>query len=450
MTVSKSANNVRRLDFAVNVTEPRFGARGNGTDNDAPAIQLAIDYVAARSPGGGYIDIPYGRYKLNTALDLTYKNGVVLRGQGAWVSPNVDYRDEGVTNLLANTGNVAVDMTGSPGCGLEDLQIRGLTTYSNPSKVGILCARTAAFPTCQFIHLDRVKVYLQSTPAATIRGTVGLYNVGAEHFTSDQFHSYTDMPALFCTTDILGLNSPFRGALLATTMSFVNMRMPVFISLGGGWACFETSNALQIDLYNPYFSTVQAAPEGAISIGGGSTAYDINIHNAEIEGLNYIGTLNTNVSGLNFDGSIGDFGAMAPEALFQWAANALTVAKSNIRARQWSGAKQVLFANNATEIITDSIINLSSTAGITGPAIKNSILLADDAASATISPAAGSSYILMGPNGPVVKGLFEVQGDGTQMLKFAADATDPTGGGGAAAGRIPINIGGVTKYLPYY
>jgi len=35
-------------------------------------------------------------------------------------------------------------------------------------------------------------------------------------------------------------------------------------------------------------------------------------------------------------------------------------------------------------------------------------------------------------------------------FKFAADATDPTGGGGAAAGRIPVSIGGATRYIPYY
>ena len=31
-----------------------------------------------------------------------------------------------------------------------------------------------------------------------------------------------------------------------------------------------------------------------------------------------------------------------------------------------------------------------------------------------------------------------------------ADATDPTSGGGAATGRIPVKIGGSTVYLPYY
>lgn len=33
---------------------------------------------------------------------------------------------------------------------------------------------------------------------------------------------------------------------------------------------------------------------------------------------------------------------------------------------------------------------------------------------------------------------------------FAINATDPTGGGGAATGRIPVMIGGATRYLAYY
>ena len=35
-------------------------------------------------------------------------------------------------------------------------------------------------------------------------------------------------------------------------------------------------------------------------------------------------------------------------------------------------------------------------------------------------------------------------------FKAATDNTDPTGGGGAATGRIPIDIGGATKYIAYY
>jgi len=48
-------------------------------------------------------------------------------------------------------------------------------------------------------------------------------------------------------------------------------------------------------------------------------------------------------------------------------------------------------------------------------------------------------------------GVARFDGDGTYVFELPADATDPTGGGGAAEGRIPVYIFGVgLKYLAYY
>lgn len=47
-------------------------------------------------------------------------------------------------------------------------------------------------------------------------------------------------------------------------------------------------------------------------------------------------------------------------------------------------------------------------------------------------------------------GLSRFDGNGTHVFELPADATDPTGGGGAATGRIPVSIGGATRYLAYY
>jgi hypothetical protein len=45
---------------------------------------------------------------------------------------------------------------------------------------------------------------------------------------------------------------------------------------------------------------------------------------------------------------------------------------------------------------------------------------------------------------------FSSMGSPNKPFKFTANATDPTGGGGAADGRVPIDIGGVTKYFAYW
>jgi hypothetical protein len=50
----------------------------------------------------------------------------------------------------------------------------------------------------------------------------------------------------------------------------------------------------------------------------------------------------------------------------------------------------------------------------------------------------------------VDSGLNRFDGDGTHVFELPTNAVDPTGGGGAAVGRIPCSIGGVTRYIPYY
>jgi hypothetical protein len=56
-----------------------YGARGNGAGNDQPAIQLAINAVAAA--GGGVVYVPPGRYRTTAPIALA-ASSVVLRGAG--------------------------------------------------------------------------------------------------------------------------------------------------------------------------------------------------------------------------------------------------------------------------------------------------------------------------------------------------------------------------------
>lgn len=55
-------------------------ATGNGTTDDAPAIQRAIN--AARTAGGGLVHLPVGTYRLNSAITVASDN-VGIKGVGA-------------------------------------------------------------------------------------------------------------------------------------------------------------------------------------------------------------------------------------------------------------------------------------------------------------------------------------------------------------------------------
>ena len=58
----------------------QYGARGNGTTNDAPAIQAAIDGCSGNSVTPKAVYLPAGNYLL--ASPLIFKTGVTLRGAG--------------------------------------------------------------------------------------------------------------------------------------------------------------------------------------------------------------------------------------------------------------------------------------------------------------------------------------------------------------------------------
>ena len=69
----------------------------------------------------------------------------------------------------------------------------------------------------------------------------------------------------------------------------------------------------------------------------------------------------------------------------------------------------------------------------------------DDAPTAGTNATITNAYSLC-----VDAGLARFDGNGTDVFELPADATDPTSGGGAATGRIPVRIGGSTVYLAYY
>lgn len=80
-----------------------YGAKGNGTADDAGAIKKAID--AADKANGGIVYLPAGRYLMNAGVDVPM--GVTIRGE----SPATTKKWRKVSNL--GTGTIAAEAAGS-------------------------------------------------------------------------------------------------------------------------------------------------------------------------------------------------------------------------------------------------------------------------------------------------------------------------------------------------
>jgi hypothetical protein len=182
-----------------------FGAVGDGVADDSAAINAAI------ASGAGDIYLPAGTYKLDSPINLTKKIGITLRGDGARQTTGA-----GVTSLLGNTGNVVLDLMGSSFLKIENMRIRVESAYATPAKVAILQGRStdadATYQYSEFCSFENLYIYMDSLPAASARGRVGIYNVGAEHSRYQNVFVIADLPLAMAATDVLSIVSPNAGA----------------------------------------------------------------------------------------------------------------------------------------------------------------------------------------------------------------------------------------------
>lgn len=110
----------KQLDWNI-VTDPAYGAAGDGVTDDTAAIQAAIDAC----PPGGVVYIPVGIYKTTATLDL--KNGVTLMGSHAnlmvgpgmtgveyqcFIQPAVPFTGTSVIEIIGDDDGTHPDISG--------------------------------------------------------------------------------------------------------------------------------------------------------------------------------------------------------------------------------------------------------------------------------------------------------------------------------------------------
>jgi hypothetical protein len=212
-----SSLTTQMADLTTNVKS--FGAKGDGVTNDYQAIQNAIN------SGASIIFFPKGRYKINTALNITNRNDkpISLIGVGWSQTDTIN-----TSTIEGNTGGIIIDTTGSQYVTIEGMRLYSDNTFTNPSTIGILIARSTTVGYAQFHHYKRLFIFLTSKPNATSMGTVGILNITGEHFDFEHGFVIADLPLAMMSTNVLNISSHYVTIGDMPSMTFCNFKQVGF------------------------------------------------------------------------------------------------------------------------------------------------------------------------------------------------------------------------------
>lgn len=356
-----------------------YGAKGDGVTDDSVAIQAAIN------SGYGLIYFPKGTYKINTTLNITNRadSPICLMGEG-WSQNG----GGATTTINGNTGGIVIDTTGSQYVSIDNLRIYSDSTFTNPSTVGIFIARSTTSQYAQFHRYTRFFIYLLSKPAASTRGTIGIYNITGEHFEADLGFIIADSPIIFADNNVIGTLSPFQTLTSISSMTFVSMRQV-------GMRCWTNSplemwGAMNVNLDKCYFSKTVGSPalSGVALNTGFSQCSDITI-TGQIEEMSQALTLNGGAKNIKLD-------VLMPTATTPYVTMNSTVPlySPDFKINQTGGFQQYMISAVAGANIYGGKITLYPNQGInnTNLTLNGTHIDAEYVAMSGIVVAAGSSY----------------------------------------------------------
>lgn len=199
---SRITGAVPKSTLVVNVKD--FGALGNNTGDDAPAINTAVTALGA---AGGVLYFPPGDYRLGSSTVINLAAPITVMGSGP-----------GATTIrLSSAFSGASGITvSSDDCVITDIQIRGgsTTTTSNPAAHGVTATGVTSFrvlnSTFQWINGYAIRAI--GTAGATLHGGM-VDNVkiqscaGGIHVKSDTTNTAANFQLSNVFTRFTGVNS---------------------------------------------------------------------------------------------------------------------------------------------------------------------------------------------------------------------------------------------------
>lgn len=181
-----------------------YGAKGDGVTDDSAAFQAAINAGVVRIPKSA------AGYMIKKPLNATNLDQLTIEGSGmvgpewglAYILPSVG------STLLAGTGGILLDITGSNNVTLRNFSISALGVASNPSSIGIIGGTSTnsrlGAPGGANIIMENVAVCMQNAGASI---PIYLNNVNISRF--NNVTTAGKYGVILCSNNVLGLASAF-------------------------------------------------------------------------------------------------------------------------------------------------------------------------------------------------------------------------------------------------
>lgn len=394
---------------AFNVASAPYNAGGRA--DDAQRINGAISDIAAIGGGRIYIPvsgfIPQRGYNINVPLNLANLGEVPVEILGDGLTQT------GISStLLCNTGGVALDTMGT-----QYLRLRGFVLYTdntqpNPSTVGILMGRTAANQFAQFHTYEDILIFFPSIPGASARGTMGIYNVGAEHWRATHVRCIADASFILASTDVIGVPGPYSGAhggpASMTLCELLGCTANAWTKLS--YECFD---AMNIDFEHVY-ATMQAGNVNTFGMGLNGP----NIRRIRVTGQweNWPALLNLNADSIALEV---DAFIVAPTATLIGAGAVINIDQSRFRVTQVNGIAQALFNTPAGTALRDSDVLVQPSQSINGAGLKilgGTVRVVNSGSPITVDPT--SNFALFSAS---IQGSSADRGDASLTLQWGND-----------------------------
>ena len=259
-----------------------FGAVGDKVTDDAPAIQLAIDYARDQNHGTIYFPNAVG-YRTNSELDVTGTSALRFIGESG--------NNSSYATIYPNHTGHTFDCTDSSFLSFEEIAVRAFDNTTLPKTAWFLARPTAGYSSGQH-HFRRCASYGKFTEAV-------VYSYGSEsneyyncYFVNTQTSGKTVVVTAY---NILGLSSNFA---TVATGGQANIHTNFFggsiaVLAGTGEPLYLDGAAL-LSLYGTWMASsdgVSTRGTSLITIDNTNSASDL-LTFSEVVGENFGGALN--------------------------------------------------------------------------------------------------------------------------------------------------------------